>query len=117
MKWVLSWVANTVAILLAAYLLPQVEVSSVLWAVIAALVLGVLNTVVRPIFKVLTLPLTCLTLGLFILVVNGIMVQLLDWLMGTRFEVSSFIWAIITALLISLITTVVNVIVGQAEEE
>lgn len=117
MKWVLSWVANTIAILLTAYLLPQVEVSSVLWAVIAALVLGVLNTLVRPIFTVLTLPLTCLTLGLFILVVNGIMIQLLDWLMGTRFEVSSFIWAIIAALLISLITTVVNVLVGQSDKE
>jgi putative membrane protein len=115
-RLLLRWVVNTAAILLAAYLLPRVTVASLSWAVVAALALGVLNTFVRPVFRLLALPLTIITLGLFILVVNGVILEILDWVMGTRFEIEGFLWSIVTALIISIVTTVVNVAVGKEDK-
>jgi putative membrane protein len=116
MKLLLRWLANTVAIMAAAYLLPAVTVESLAWGVATAALLGILNTFVRPIFRLLALPLTVLTLGLFILVVNGLILQILDWLMGSRFEIDGFLWAIVTALIVSVLTTIINVIIGPEDK-
>lgn len=112
MRLLLRWLANTGAILVTAYLLPRVSISSVVAALVAALVLGVLNTVVRPVFRLLALPITMLTLGLFLLVINGVILEILDWLMGESFEIEGFLWSIVAAVLIAVITTVINVLVG-----
>ena len=73
--------ANAIAILLIAYLLPQVMLADgVLAALTAAFVLGLVNAVIRPVFILLTLPVTVLTLGIFLLVING----LLLWLLSSR---------------------------------
>jgi putative membrane protein len=116
MKLLLRWLANTVAIMAAAYLLPAVTVESLAWGVATAALLGILNTFVRPIFRLLALPLTVLTLGLFILVINGLILQILDWLMGGRFEIDGFLWAIVTALIVSVLTTIINVIIGPEDK-
>jgi putative membrane protein len=114
MKLLLRWAINTVAILATAYLLkPAFEPRITLWAAVAAgLLLGLLNTFVRPLFKWLSLPINILTLGLFTLVINGAIVQILSWLMGDAFHVRNFGWAILAALVISIITSVINIIVG-----
>lgn len=112
MRLIIRWAANTVAVLAAAYLLPEISVTSVKWAIIAALLLGVLNTFVRPLLRLFTLPITLLTLGLFILVVNGVVLEILDWLMGDEFVVHGFLWAIVGAVVISVVTTVINVLLG-----
>ena len=91
LRLLVVWLINTVALILVAYLLPGVSVATFGAALIAALVLGLVNTVIRPLLILLTLPATVLTLGLFIFVING----LLFWLVGSfiqGFVVAGF-WA------------------------
>ena len=89
------------ALILVAYLLPGVSVATFTAALVAALVLGLVNTVIRPILILLTLPVTILTLGLFIFVVNG----LLFWFVGSfiqGFVVAGFWWGVLGAIVYSL---------------
>jgi putative membrane protein len=110
MKWLLGWAINAGVLLLMPYILPAVQVRDFGAALIAALVLGLLNAIVRPILVVLTLPVTMITLGLFILVINGLMFWLVSRLLD-GFQVASFGWAIVAALLFSLISWVVSTVV------
>ena len=103
MGMLFAWIIITLAILLAAYLIPGIRVDSLGAAIVGAAILGLLNALIRPILIVLTFPLTILTLGLFIFVINA----LLFWLAGSMirgFSVRSFG----SALLGSLVVTVVN---------
>jgi len=81
-RLLLVWLINAVALMAVAYLLPGIAVADFVTALIAALVLGLVNAVIRPILILLTLPATLLTLGLFIFVING----LLFWLVGSYIE-------------------------------
>ena len=77
---------------------------------LAAIVLGILNAVVRPILLLLSMPLTCATLGLFVLVVNGLMLIILSWL-PLGFRVSDIVAAIIGALVIAVVSFLLNRVV------
>lgn len=91
MRLILVWLINAVALLAVPYVIPSITVDSFGTASIAALVLGLINTIIRPILVILTLPATVLTLGLFIFVING----LLFWFAGDLlhgFHVGGF-WA------------------------
>lgn len=112
MRLLLRWAVNTLAILAVTRILPAFHLDSIWVALLAALLLGILNTFLRPILLVLTLPINLLTLGLFTLVLNGLILQILDWVLGERMQIDSFWWAILAALLISLITWVANIIIG-----
>jgi len=99
----LGWLLNAVALLAVAYLLPSVHVDSFGAALVAALVLGLFNALVRPLLVLLTLPITLLTLGIFLLVING----LLFWAAGSMldgFSVGGFWPGLFGALLYSLIS-------------
>ncbi|MGB6243242.1 MAG: phage holin family protein [Castellaniella sp.] len=99
----LVWILNAVALLVVAYLLPGITVASFGSALIAALVLGLLNTVVKPVLVLLTLPLTFVTLGLFLVVLNA----LVFWWAGSilkGFQVDGFWWAVIGAIVYSLVS-------------
>jgi putative membrane protein len=101
------WIANAAALLLVAYLYPGVRVEGLLPAAIAALGLGLVNAVVRPILVILTFPVTLLTLGLFLFVINA----LLFWLVAEvvpGFHVTGFWAALVGSLLYSLITLVTS---------
>ena len=111
MKLLIRWGVNTAAIMITAWLLPQVTVTDWKAAIVAGLLLGFLNTFVRPVFQLLALPLTILTLGFFILVVNGFVLWILDWLMS-GLTIDGFLWSVIAALVISLVTTVINIALG-----
>jgi putative membrane protein len=103
MSLLLVWVINAVALLGVAYLMPSIHVASFWSALIAALVLGLVNALIRPVLVILTLPVTLLTLGLFILVINA----LLFWFVGSilqGFQVASFGSAFFGALLYSIIS-------------
>ena len=76
MRLILLWILNAVALLAVAYLLPSIHVASFGAAMIAAVLLGLANTVLRPLLLLLTLPVTLLTLGLFIFVINALLFQL-----------------------------------------
>jgi putative membrane protein len=110
MKLILRWIINALALLSLPYVVSGIELKSFYIALIVAVVLGLLNAVVRPVLILLTLPVTLLTLGLFILVINA----LLFWFVGSfveGFHVTGFWAAFIGAILYSLITWVVNALV------
>jgi putative membrane protein len=104
------WLLNAAALLLVAYLYPGVEVTSFGAAIVAALVLGLVNAVIRPILLVLTLPVTILTLGLFIFVVNALLFWFVAEIVG-GFHVAGFWAAFVGSLLYSVITLVTSWIV------
>jgi putative membrane protein len=102
-KLLAVWLINAVALIAVAYLMPGITVSSFGAALVAALVLGLVNAFVRPILVLLTLPVTILTLGLFIFVLNG----LLFWMVGTwleGFAVAGFWSGVFGAILFSLVS-------------
>ncbi len=103
--------ANAVAILLISYLLPQiVTVDGVLSALVAAFVLGLVNAVVRPLFVLLTLPVTVVTLGVFLFVING----LLLWLVAAfvpGFHVNGFLAAVVGSILLSVVSWILTRVV------
>ena len=110
MKLLLVWLINALALIAVAYLMPGVAVSSFGAALVAALVLGLINAAVRPVLVLLTLPVTLLTLGLFILVLNG----LLFWMVGTwleGFEVAGFWSGVFGAILFSLVSWALSALV------
>ena len=101
------WIVNAAALLLVAYLYPGVHVESFFAAAIAALVLGLVNAVVRPILVILTFPVTLLTLGLFLFVINA----LLFWLVAEivqGFAVNGFVAALVGSILYSVITLITS---------
>jgi putative membrane protein len=107
MRLLLGWIINALCVLALPYVLNAVKVESFAAAIGAALVLGLLNTIIRPILVVLTLPVTVLTVGLFILVINGLTFWLAAYFIP-GFSVASFGWAIVAALVYSVISTLVS---------
>ena len=101
------WLINTVALLAVAYLLPGVTVASFASALVAALVLGLVNAVIRPILILLTLPATLLTLGLFLFVINALMFWLVAEIVP-GFKVSGFMAALLGSILYSVITLITS---------
>jgi putative membrane protein len=103
MKLLLVWLFNALALLAVAYFVPGIHVAGFAAALVAALVIGLLNMLIRPILVLLTLPITILTLGLFILVINGLLFYAVGhWLQG--FEVKTLLAGIVGALLYSIFT-------------
>ena len=103
MRILLVWLINAVALIALPYLMSSIQVDSFATALIAALVLGLINTFIRPLLVLLTLPATLLTLGLFIFVING----LLFWLAGSfieGFHVGGFWSGVGGAILYSIIS-------------
>jgi putative membrane protein len=102
MHLLIQWLIYAAAILLTAYLLPGVKVSGFGTALLAALVLGLANAVLRPILVLLTLPLTIITLGLFILVINTLLILLTSSLVP-GFVVQGFWWAFLFGIILSIL--------------
>ena len=111
MGFLLHWAIVAAALWVAAYLVPGVVVRSEPARRIAALVLGLVNALVRPVLTILTLPITILTLGLFYLVVNGAAFALAA-AMVPGFDVAGFGSAVMGALLVSLVSWVLGAILG-----
>jgi putative membrane protein len=109
---VLRWVILALAIALTAWLLPGFTVSGgLLGIVIVSAVLGLINAIVRPIVTLFTCPLVILTLGLFLLVINALMLSLTAWLLSDYVQLSSFWTTLFAALIISIVSAVLNSLV------
>jgi putative membrane protein len=106
------WLILTLAVLSAAYLLNGIEVRDFLSAFLAAAVLGILNAVFRPILILLTLPLNILTLGLFTFVINAFLLKLASGVIP-GFEVHGFWTALFGALIISLVSWLLNALISE----
>lgn len=101
MNWFIRFLLNGVAVVLTAYLLPGVDVTDFWTALIVALVLILANMIVKPILIVLTIPITIVTLGLFLLVINALIILMADYLVD-GFSVDGFWWALLFSLILSL---------------
>ena len=102
MRLLFNWLISAIAIVIAAYLLPHVGVDTFVTALIVAVVLGLINSFLKPILIILTLPVNILTLGLFTLVINAALVWLAQ-IIVPGFSVDNFGWAIVFAVVLSLI--------------
>ncbi|MGA7985542.1 MAG: phage holin family protein [Burkholderiales bacterium] len=103
LRILLVWLINALALLAVAYVMPSIQVDSFGTALVAAVVLGLVNAVIRPILILLTLPATIVTLGLFIFVING----LLFWFVGSTlrgFEVGGFWAGVLGAIVYSIVS-------------
>lgn len=114
MNLLIRFVATAIAVAAAVYLVPGIDVgdNAAKAVILTAVILGIINAFIRPILKLLSLPLIMLTLGLFILVVNAICFYLAAWISRTIFDVQfSFdsIWTVLLgAIIISIVSTVLN---------
>ncbi len=97
-----SLLINSIAVFIAAYILDGVQVKNFFTAILVAIVLAIVNTFIRPIIIFLTLPVTILTLGLFILVINALILMAIDYFLE-GFQVRNFWWAVLLSIVLSLI--------------
>ncbi len=111
MRFIAIVLINGLLVYLAAWLLPSVSVTGYGIAIITGILLGLVNFFIKPILTILTLPITILTLGLFLLFINAAMVLLVDWLI-TGFEVRGWL----SAILFSIILALMNLFVPTLEE-
>ena len=103
MRLVVTWLINALALLALPYIFTSIHVDSFVTALVAALVLGLINSLIRPVLVLLTLPVTLVTLGLFIFVING----LLFWFVGSfvsGFRVDGFWAGVLGAIVYSIIS-------------
>ena len=98
---------SSIAVVIASYLLPGVVVDGFITAIIIAVLLSLLNVTVKPLLIILTIPLTVFSLGLFLLVINALIILMADAIVP-GFEVHSFWWALIFSLLLSLINSLLS---------
>jgi putative membrane protein len=113
-KFVQSWAINTAAVLVAVYVVPGIRFKEdSLWTpFVTSLVLGILNAFIRPILMLWALPLLIFTLGLFRLVINALLLWFVSFLLGRFFVVDSFGAAFLGGLVISIVSVLLNLIVG-----
>ncbi len=123
MKLLVRWVITSLALFAAAWLVPGIVVDGSGWVVYAAMavILGLVNAIVRPILKFLTCPLIILTLGLFVLVINGVTLLLASTIAVNWFHVGFYVtdfWsAFLGALIVSVITVILSALVREDEDK
>jgi putative membrane protein len=109
MRLLLHWLLNAIALIIVAKVVPGVTVQGVSAALVAALVLGLVNALIRPILVLLTLPVTILTLGLFLLVINGALFWAVSALLN-GFHVDGLLAGVLGALLYSVLTALLSLL-------
>ena len=116
MQFLLTWILTAVSLVITAFLVPGLDISSFGAAAVAAIVLGLVNAVVKPILIIFTLPLTILTLGLFLLVVNAISLGIVGYF-TPGFSVNGFFPAVIGSIVLSLVSGFLNQMFNQDQPE
>ena len=113
MKFFLTWLLTSVSLFLTAYIVPGIEITGFTAAAVAAVILGLVNAIIKPILVLFTLPLTIITLGLFLLVVNAISLGIVGYF-TPGFSIDGFLPAIIGSIVLSIVSGFLN---GQFKEE
>lgn len=116
-KFLQTWLINTLAVLLAVYIVPGIHYQRWLDLVVASLLLGILNAVIRPVLFLLTLPLLVFTLGLFTLFINALLLYFVGYILRPEFNVTTFWAAFWGALIISIASIVLNVLTGTGDSK
>ena len=122
MKLLIRWIIASLALFVAAWLVPGIRVEGNAWIIYAvmAVILGLVNAIVRPLLKFLTCPLIILTLGLFVLIINGLALWLSAWIanqFGIGFYVDGFGPAFLGALIVSVVTVILSALVKEDRED
>ncbi|MGB3236985.1 MAG: phage holin family protein [Geitlerinemataceae cyanobacterium] len=112
-NFLLTWLVSAVSLIVTAKLVPGIEISSFGVAAMAAIVMGLVNAIVRPILVLFTLPLTILSLGFFLLVINAIVFSLVAYLSPAGFIVSGFGSAFFGAIVLSIVSSIIGSLVGK----
>ncbi|GAA3508589.1 phage holin family protein [Aquimarina addita] len=105
MRFLLKMLLSAVAVFLLASILPGVGVDSYMSALIVAVVLAILNAIIKPILVFFTLPVTIITLGLFLLVINIVIIKMADYFVS-GFSVNGWLWALIFSVLLSVLQSI-----------
>ena len=114
MSFIAKTMVTALAVLIAAYILPGVHIDGVLTAIFVAAILGLLNTFIKPVLVILTIPVTVLTLGLFLLVINVLIIKwTADIIPNNAFQVKNWLWALLFGLIVSLISSFINGLVQK----
>jgi Predicted membrane protein len=107
MSLILEIIISSIAVYFTAWLLPGISVKSFGTAIIVAVVLGILNAILKPILEILSFPITVITLGLFLLVINTVIILLASSLVGS-FHVENFWWALLFSIIMSIVVSVLE---------
>ncbi|GAE31581.1 phage holin family protein [Halalkalibacter hemicellulosilyticus] len=107
LRWLIGLVLNALVLMGIAYLFSGFEIAGFGTAILASLLLSIVNMIVRPILVVFTFPITILTLGLFLFVISALTLMLTAWMMGDSFVIDGFFTAVLAAILIALAQTFV----------
>lgn len=113
MKLLIRWLINAVSLWIVTRLDIGISVPNFKWALIAALVIGLVNATLGIFLKVITFPLTILTLGIFLIIINAAMLKLAAWFLYPEFRVRGWEAAILGAILLSVVSTVLHWLVGD----
>ena len=116
-KFLQTWLVNTFAVLVTVTVLPHFHCEPKLAVFLVSLLLGILNTFLRRYMILVALPLVIFSLGLFLVVINGCLIYLVDWIMGPTFEVDGFGWAMLGSVLIGLISLILNIVTGNSHTQ
>ncbi|NDV66133.1 phage holin family protein [Bacteroides sp. 224] len=108
MSLILQILISSVAVYFTAWLLPGISVKSFGSSIIVAIVLGLLNTLLKPVLQFLSFPITILTLGLFLLVINTVIILIASAIMGNSFHVKNFWWALLFSIVMSIVASVLE---------
>jgi putative membrane protein len=111
-KFIQSWAINTLAVLVAVYIVPGIHYHQALDLLVASLLLGILNAVLRPLLLIVALPLVILTLGFFLLIINALLLYFVSFVLHPHFYVDRFSSAFWGALIISIVSVILNSITG-----
>lgn len=118
MRFILQWVLTGVAVSIAVMLVPGISVVGTQWVAVflTALVLSLIDMSIKPVLQLLSLPVTILTLGIFALVLNALLLELASWLtvnlFGSGIVISSFWWALLGSIIISIALAIINALTG-----
>lgn len=107
MKLLTKWLVSAVAIAITAYLLPGVTVSGLVPVLVLAIVLGIINAFIKPILSIITFPLSVVTLGIFSLILNTLLIMLADAVVP-GFDIAGFWWALLFGIVLALVSAVLR---------
>jgi putative membrane protein len=112
MQLLVSWLILSFAVYVTAYILPGVSVTGIFPTIVTAMFIGIVNTLLRPVLLILTLPVNILTLGLFTFVINALLILLVSAIVPD-FRIDSFWWAMAFSIILSLVNGFLSAAVGK----
>ena len=115
MRLLINWLLSAISLLLVAYIVPGFQISGIGAALLAAVVIGLINATLGVVLKVVTFPLTVLTLGIFWIVINALMLKLASALVP-GFHINTFLAAFLGAIVLSLINLILRSLVPKPEQ-